>query len=123
MGSVKSNLVLDKELRHCSCPQGQMKGSCKHKHIVAVSKGLPSFDVLPTIRPQMRRIFMYLGIGKTFEMNWFLPLQAESATNEPDCGMVILPTYVVSNHNGPPSLFTVIVLLSLVCHGGCVGVG
>lgn len=38
---------------------------------------LPSFDVLPTKNPEMRRMFMYLGTGKTMDMNWFLPLQAD----------------------------------------------
>ena len=40
---------------------------------------IPSFDVLPTSNPEMRRIFMYLGTGKTMDMNWFLPLQADTA--------------------------------------------
>ena len=69
--------LVDMEMRLCSCVQGQLRGPCKHKHIVSVSKMLPSFDVLPTKNPEMRRMFMYLGTGKTMDMNWFLPLQAD----------------------------------------------
>ena len=75
-----TSYLVDMEMRHCSCPQGQLKGPCKHKQIVSVSKSLPSFDVIPTKSPQMRRIFMYLGTGKTMGMTWFLPLQAEPAS-------------------------------------------
>ena len=74
----ETSYLVDMEMRSCTCPQGQLRGPCKHKHIVSVSKMIPSFDVLPTSNPE-RRIFMYLGTGQTMDMNWFLPLQADTA--------------------------------------------
>ena len=77
-----TSYLVDMEMRLCSCPQGQLRGPCKHKRIVSVSRMLPSFDVLPTKNPEMRRIFMYLGTGKTMDMNWFLPLQADAVPQD-----------------------------------------
>ena len=45
--------LVDMDIRHCSCPVGMLRGPCKHKNIVSVSKNVPSFDVLPTTNPNM----------------------------------------------------------------------
>ena len=90
--------LVDMEMRSCNCPQGQQRGPCKHKHIVSVAKNLPSFDVLPTSSPEMRRVFMFLGTGKNMNMNWFLPLQARAAPpNQSPVIAVLPPEHVISS--------------------------
>ena len=76
--SDRSYLV-DMDVRHCSCPQGQFRGPCKHKLIVSVSQNIGSFDVIPTTSPEMRQVLMYLGTGRNMSVDWFLPLQAVRA--------------------------------------------
>ena len=83
--TVDTSYLVDMEMRHCSCPQGQLRGPCKHKLIVSVSKNVPSFDVIPTKNPEMRKLLMYLGTGKNMDMNWFLPLQAPSVPTSVSC--------------------------------------
>ena len=65
---------VDMELRICSCPDGRLKGPCKHRKIVASSQNLPSFDVIPNCSPQMRAIWMEIGTGKQTPISYFQPL-------------------------------------------------
>lgn len=81
------------EVRHCSCPQGQLKGPCKHKQLVSVSKNVPSFDVIPSESPEMRKVFMYLGTGRSMSLDWFLPMQANMAVAE---DVIHVPSQVTS---------------------------
>ena len=74
--------VVDMEARLCSCPQGRLTGPCKHKDIVAKSKNIPSFDIIPTNSPKMRQLYMFLGTGQQTSLDWFLPLQAEGGQDE-----------------------------------------
>ena len=67
-----------------------LRGPCKHKNIVSVTKNVPSFDVLPTTNPNMRKLFMKLGTGKELPLDYFLPMQAPEdmtcSTPEPTQG-------------------------------------
>ena len=74
--------MVDMVSRLCSCPQGRLTGPCKHKHIVAQSKEVASFDVIPTNSPKMRQIYMYIGTGQNTPLDWFLPLQAEGGRDD-----------------------------------------
>jgi hypothetical protein len=85
--------LVDMEVRHCSCPQGQLKGPCKHKQLVSVSKNVPSFDVIPSESPEMRKVFMYLGTGRSMSLDWFLPMQANMAVAE---DVIHVPSQVTS---------------------------
>ena len=71
---------VDMELRICSCPNGILKGPCKHRKIVATTQNMLSFDIIPETSPEMRSIWMELGIGKRTPADYFLPL---SDPNEP----------------------------------------
>ena len=73
--------VVDMDARLCSCPQGRLRGPCKHKDIVAKTKQIPSFDIIPT-SPKMRQLYMFLGTGQHTELDWFLPLTADPAQGE-----------------------------------------
>ena len=73
-----TSYMVDMETRRCTCPQGRLAGPCKHKYLVAHSKHLPTFDVIPTNSPVMRQLYMFLGTGKHTELSWFLPKQAPS---------------------------------------------
>ena len=54
------------ELRTCTtCPQGMLKGPCKHRTVVSLSQNLPSFDVVPELNPEMRKCGCTLGQGST----------------------------------------------------------
>ena len=86
-----TSYLVDLVMRSCTCPQGKLRGPCKHKNIVSVTKMLPSFDVLPTNNPEMRRLLMYLGTGKTMDMDWFLPLQADAALQSVPSLPAVLP--------------------------------
>ena len=68
--------LVDMSLRSCSCPAGQLRGPCKHKHIVSISQNIGCFDVIPTKNPVMRQLFMKLGSGKDLPLDYFLPLGA-----------------------------------------------
>ena len=68
--------VVDMETRRCTCFQGRLAGPCKHKYLVAHTKNVASFDVIPTNSPRMRQIYMYLGTGKHTPLSWFLDKQA-----------------------------------------------
>ena len=76
-----TSYFVDMERRTCVCPQGQLKGPCKHKYLVSIVKGIPCFDVVSSENPEVRRILMFVGTGKDFPLDWFLPLQAK---NVPD---------------------------------------
>ena len=71
--------VVDMVLRCCSCPQGKLHGPCKHKTVVAQSRNVPSFDVIPTKCSELKQLYMFLGTGKRMKLDWFLPLQAETS--------------------------------------------
>ena len=75
--------LVDMDARLCSCPQGRLTGPCKHKELVARSKNIPSFDIIPSNSPKMRQLYMFLGTGQHEALDWFLPLQAEA---EAECG-------------------------------------
>ena len=77
--------LVDMDMRLCSCPMGQLRGPCKHKYLVSVSKIVPSFDVLPTQHPAMRQQFMFIGTGENMDIDWFLPMQCESLNTEHPC--------------------------------------
>ena len=62
------------ELRTCTCPQGMLKGPCKHRTVVSSSQNLPSFDEVPELNPEMRKMWMFIGTGKHIDLNYFLPL-------------------------------------------------
>ena len=54
------------ELRTCTtCPQGMLKGPCKHRTVVSLSQNLPSFDVVPELNPETRKCGCTLGQGST----------------------------------------------------------
>ena len=58
------------ELRTCTtCPQGMLKGPCKHRTVVSLSQNLPSFDVVPELNPEMRKMWMYIGTGKHIDLD------------------------------------------------------
>ena len=90
--------VVDMESRLCSCPQGRLTGPCKHKDIVAKTKNLPSFDLIPTNSPKMRQMYMFIATGQHMALDWFLGLQAV-----PDCEGDVQqcesPVPVLSNNN------------------------
>jgi hypothetical protein len=89
--------LVDMDMRLCSCPMGQLRGPCKHKRIVAMSKMVPSFDVLPTKHPLMRQKFMYLGTGTNIDIDWFLPMQSDIiSSDQPIPG--IIGEAVPANH-------------------------
>ena len=48
-----------------TCPQGMLKGPCKHRTVVSLSQNLPSFDVVPELNPEMRKCGCTLGQGST----------------------------------------------------------
>lgn len=58
--------------------QGKLHGPCKHKTVVAQSRIIPSFDVIPTKCSEMKQLFMFLGTWRRMKLDWFLPLQAET---------------------------------------------
>ena len=95
--------LVDMNVRNCSCPVGRLRGPCKHKNILAASKNLSSFDVLPTTNPIMRQLFMKLGTGKVLPLDYFLPMLAPPVT---DCGdMASIPEPGTSTHSsGQPSI-------------------
>ena len=63
------------ELRTCTtCPQGMLKGPCKHRTVVSLSQNLPSFDVVPELNTEMRKMWIYIGTGKHIDHDQFLPL-------------------------------------------------
>ena len=68
--------LVDMNSRLCSCPQGRLTGPCKHKEVVAKSRNLPSFDIIPTYSPLMRQTYMFIGTGQHMDLDWFLPVQA-----------------------------------------------
>ena len=58
------------ELRTCTtCPQGMLKGPCKHRTVVSLSQNLPSFDVVPELNTEMRKMWMYIGTGKHIDLD------------------------------------------------------
>ena len=75
--------MVDMNMRSCSCPVGVSRGPCKHKMIISLTKNLPSFDVVPTDNPEMRKVFMYLGTGKSMQLDWFLPLRHPASNSGP----------------------------------------
>lgn len=95
--------MVDMVSRLCSCPQGRLTGPCKHKFIVAKSKDVPSFDVIPTNSPKMRQLYMYIGTGQQSSLDWFLPLQAQPGCddehNEQPLNAVIPDPQVVTNND------------------------
>ena len=65
---------VDMDLRICSCPNGILKGPCKHRKFVASSQNMLSFDIIPESSPEMRSIWMELGTGRKTPPEYFLPL-------------------------------------------------
>ena len=65
---------VDMDLRICSCPNGILKGPCKHRKVVASSQNMLSFDIIPENSPEMRSIWMELGTGRKTPPEYFLPL-------------------------------------------------
>ena len=49
---------------------------------MSLSKGVPSFDVIPCENPIMRKCLMFLGTGKHMDLDWFLPLQANAVEGQ-----------------------------------------
>ena len=63
------------ELRTCTTyPQGMLEGPCKHRTVVSLSQNLPSFDVVPELNTEMRKMWIYIGTGKHIDLDQFLPL-------------------------------------------------
>ena len=69
---------VDMDLRICSCPNGILKGPCKHRKVVATSQNVLSFDIIPESSPEMRSIWMELGTGRKTPSDYFLPLSNPS---------------------------------------------
>ena len=69
---------VDMDLRLCSCPNGMLKGPCKHRKVVATSQNMLSFDIIPESSPEMRSIWMELGTGRKTPFDYFLPLSDPS---------------------------------------------
>ena len=58
------------ELRTCTiCPQGMLKGPCKHRTVVSLSQNLPSFDVVPELNQKMRKMWMYIRTRKHIDLD------------------------------------------------------
>ena len=55
---------VDMELRICSCPDGVLRGPCKHRKLVAQSQNMLSWDIVPEASPEMRALWMELETGK-----------------------------------------------------------
>ena len=69
---------VDMDLRICSCPNGILKGPCKHRKVVATSQNMLSFDIIPESSPEMRSIWMEIGTGRKTPSDYFLPLSDPS---------------------------------------------
>ena len=70
------------ELRICSCPDGVLRGPCKHRKLVAQSQNMLSWDIVPEASPEMRALWMELGTGKKTNLDYFQPL---SDPHIPNC--------------------------------------
>ena len=97
-----TSYLVDMAMRLCSCPMGKLRGPCKHKYIVSVSKMVPSFDVLPTQQPAMRQLFMYIGTGKNMDIDWFLPMQSDSQSTAESDPLVNSHLHPVHHHDDNP---------------------
>ena len=69
---------VDMELRICSCPDGVLRGPCKHRKLVAQSQNMLSWEA----SPEMRALWMELGTGKKTNLDYFQPL---SDPHIPNC--------------------------------------
>ena len=74
--------TVNMELRICSCMDGLLIGPCKHLKIVATSRNLAYFDIIPETNPEMRKIWMELGTGKKTSIPYLLPLSNPNQTSE-----------------------------------------
>jgi hypothetical protein len=62
---------VDMEAGLCECPQGFLKGPCKHKGIVSHTFKLRNFDTLPQQNEKMRAFYYFLGTGGNRDVSWF----------------------------------------------------
>ena len=55
----------------CECPQGMLKGPCKHKQAVANEFQLSSLDTLFNATPRLRAFYHFLATGESRDANWY----------------------------------------------------
>ena len=55
----------------CECPQGMLKGPCKHKHVLAEKCQVVSADVIPNHNPNVRAHYHFLATGERRVANWY----------------------------------------------------
>ena len=56
--------VVDMLVGVCTCPQGLDGSPCKHQAAIAIHYGTPSINCIPTLAPQIRRIYAQIALGK-----------------------------------------------------------
>jgi hypothetical protein len=92
---VPSETIADKLYRVdmedglCECPQGFLKGPCKHKGIVSHTFKLQNFEILPQQNEKMRAFYYFLGTGGNRDVSWFRPLHEENPFSEVDWSEIV----------------------------------
>ena len=105
---------VDMETSLCKCPQGFLKGPCKHKGIVSHTFKLRNFETLPQQNEKMRAFYYFLGTGGNRDVSWFRPMEI-NATNglladifelnkELEKENVEVSTHEEDEQDGPPSM-------------------
>ena len=80
---------VDIEAGLCECPQGFLKGPCKHKGIVSHTFKLRNFETLPQQNEKMRAFYYFLGTGGNRDVSWFRPLNEENPFLDLDWSEII----------------------------------
>ena len=70
------------DLGLCECPQGMLKGPCKHKHVLAEKYQLASTDVIPNHSPHLRAFYHFLGTGESRDANWYRSLTEQDEVED-----------------------------------------
>ena len=65
------------DLGLCECPQGMLKGPCKHKHVLAEKCQVISADVIPNHNPHVRAFYRSLATGESRDANWYRSLNEQ----------------------------------------------
>ena len=76
------------DLRLCECPQGMLRGPCKHKQVVCAQFDIATPDVIPSSDSvtdcKLRAFYHFVATGTMKDMNWYRPLSHGDELKIPD---------------------------------------
>ena len=70
------------DLGLCECPLGMLKGTCKHKHVLAEKCQVVCADVIPNHNPHVRAHYHFLATGERRDANWYRALNQQDEVED-----------------------------------------